>query len=103
MVRRIEAVTHRRNLPEGLRGSGSRTGDIDSSSLWDVTLPAQRGRSMSIAGSGPLRYWVLQHRPRGMSGVFPVPNRSLIALVIKLGSLSLPVPSSTDRIARGIA
>ena len=51
---------------------------------------------MSIAGPGPRRYRVLLQRPWGMPILFPVPKNSLTPLLIKMGSLSLPVPSGTE-------
>lgn len=50
---------------------------------------------MSIAGCGPRRYRVLPQRPRGMPVLFPVPKSSVTPLLIKVGSLSRPVPSGT--------
>jgi hypothetical protein len=55
---------------------------------------------MPIAGSGPRRYRVLLQRPRGMPVLFPVPESSLTPLLIKMGSLSRPVPSGTENCPR---
>jgi hypothetical protein len=92
LVGSIEAVTYRINLSKGSRGS-VRTRSVDLSSFYENILPAQKDSYMSIAGSGPRRYCVLPQRPRGISGLFPAPNSGLIPLLIKLGSLSRPVPS----------
>jgi hypothetical protein len=38
----------------------------------------------------------------GVSGMFPAPNNHLIQLLTKLLSLSLPVPSGTEKVPRDI-
>jgi hypothetical protein len=107
LVHNIVAVTYLRILSEGLRGTGSRNGDNDSSSCWVVTIE----ESIDPEGRPNIDCWLWSASISGAtaatSGAFlacslPAPNNSVILLLTKLVSLSLLVPSGIEKFPRDI-